>query len=178
MIRLIAAMAALLILLLGGGCGRDYASIRVSAAFRQTITEAVPSADYSFLVSADFAPSDIADLNERDLLVCGTLGQREMLKLMTAPENQGTLLFRSVKHWHIDPSLDSGEMYESQEMTVIFPTGGEAVLPVEKYTRGRDALGEPLLASCIDNMHERDVFLLDKDLGVIEPETLLRLVFR
>jgi hypothetical protein len=178
MIRLFAAMAALILPLLGGACGTDYATIRVSAQSRQAITEAAPPSEYSFLVSADSAPNDIADLNERDLLVCGMLGQREMLQLMTAPASQGTLLFRSVKHWYIDPSMDSGETHTSEEMTMMFPTGGEAVLPIEKYVHGRDAIGEPLLASCMENMEERDVFLLDKDLGVSEPETLVLLVFR
>jgi hypothetical protein len=178
MIRLFAAMAALLIPLLGGACGTDYATISVSAECRRAITEATPPSEYSFLVSADSPPTDIADLNERDLVVCGTLGQNELLQLITAPESQGTLLFRSVKHWYVNPNVESGEMHMSEDMTLMFPAGGEAMLPVEKFVRGRDALGEPLLASCMENMDERDVFLLDKSLGVSEPETLMSLVFR
>jgi hypothetical protein len=144
----------------------------------QEIAEAAPPAEYSFLVSADSAPNDIADLNERDLLICGMMGQREMLQLMTAPETQGTLLFRAVKHVDIDPSLDSGVTHMSEELTVMFPSGGDATIPVEKIIHGRNAVGEPLLASCMEYMDGRDVFLLDKGLGVSEPEALVSLVFR
>lgn len=176
--KLFASMAALVFPLLAAACGTDQIAISVSAETRNAIADAVPPADYSFLVSADYAPDNLADLTERDLLVCGILERRDLLKLMTAQKSEGTLMFRSLKHIYLDPLQDSAVTNESEEMTVLFPGAGEASLPVERVVHGGDAGGDSLLASCMENMDDRDVFLLDEDLGVSAPEALVSLVFR
>jgi len=176
--RLLASMAGLVVPLLTAACGTDQITISVSAESRTAIAEAVPVEDYSFLVSADHAPNDVADLNERDLLVCGILGRSDLLELMTAQKSKGTLMFRSLKHIYLDPLLDSAVTQESEEMTVLFPGAGAVPLPVERVVLGGNADGDSLLASCMENMDERDVFLLNRDLGMIAPEALVSLVFR
>ncbi len=178
MIRLVASMAALIISLLAVACGSDQIAISVSAKVENAITDAVPPEDYSFFVSADSAPNDLADLAERDLYICGILGKIEMVKLMTARESQNTLLFRSAKQRYMDPRQDSAETHESEVLTVVFPTGGKAEFPVEKVVLGGNVAGDSLLASCVENMEESDVFLLDKNLGAIKAERLVSLVFR
>jgi hypothetical protein len=177
MIRPLAAGAAILIPLLEGACGGEHIAITVSADSEEAIAEAAPSSDYSFLVSAGSAPTHIADLRERDLVVCGSLGQEELVQLMAASDSQGTVLFRSVRHYVINPNVLSGSLTASQTVSVTLPARGEVVFPLEEVIRGRDYSGELLLESCVEDFGGRAVLLLNKDLGVRRPEELLRLVF-
>lgn len=163
-----------------GAPGDKAVKIDAPEELTRVIEEKAPSAEFSFFAFDGAHPTELEDMTDRVLVVCGEIEPQAEFEIMFAAQEQlGKPLFKSARTLFTSERLVEGEVTLSESARTTLGSGEEVVIPLEKTIFAGNLPEQALHEKCLEAQRENpgSVMLLHGKKPISESEPVVEIRF-
>jgi hypothetical protein len=164
------------------GCGPtfDQTEIPIPGNTKKNIDRDIPN-DFGFFSLRTSCPTNLEELHENTLFICGMVGDVDDIKLQLASiKDRDKILFKSVKRYVINKNVLKGKMSFNDNVGLKVKGKGKGSYPRKSLIFGKDTSIESLLEKCMEEIknNPKSLLLMERALGKNFQNELLEIVFK